>query len=767
MMDELKYLGKAIPRLDALEKATGKIKYMTDLYFPNMLYGKVLRSKYPHARILKIDTSKAESLEGVISVVTHKDVPGVNGFGIVIPDMPVLCADKVRYIGDAVAAVAAESEEIAEKALSLIEVDYEPLPVVSDPEEALKEGSPKVHDEGNIHLHTEIKRGNLEEAFKEADLIIENVYYTGRQEHAFLETEGGVALVDDEENLVIYVGSQYPQRDQLQLARCLSLNPKKIHVISYPVGGAFGGKDELTIQPILGLLAIKSKRPVKMHLSREESMISYWKRHPFKMYYKTGVKKDGTIIAQEIKIIQDKGAYSSLGGPVLNLAVEHACGPYRVDNVHIDGYAVFTNNGIAGAFRGFGVPQVTFAIETQIDIISEKLGIDPIEIRKKNALRKGDISPIGNKLTTSVGTIKVLEEIEKCEIWQKRKELKSYHDSKRPWLKRGVGIALTYQGTGLGVGIPDYGGALLSLNSDGTFSVRIGTVDYGQGILTSYAQIVAETLKIDISKVKVILGDSFLTADSGPTSASRGVYAGGKAAIIACEKMIKELKRKASEILGVEENLLDFKDGFIFSKEFPEKQVSTEDIALRYERENGKLPETEGYFLIPTAELKIENAFGLPHHIYAFSAHVALVEVNTLTGEVTVIKGAEAVDGGVVLNKQGYEAQVEGGFVMGMGYSLMEEMFIENGIFKNPNFSTYIIPCIKDVPKEIQTIPVINEEDTGPFRAKGIAETVMVATAPAITNAIHDAIGIRVYKLPAIGELIYKAIKEKQNEKNN
>lgn len=757
---EERYIGKPIPRIDALEKATGKIKYMSDLSFPNMAFGKVLRAKYPHAKILKIDTSKAEALPGVITVITHKDVPGVNGFGIVVPDMPVLCKDKVRYIGDAVAAVAAETEEIAEKAIKLIDVEYEPLPVVDDPEEAMKEDAPKIHEEGNIHLHTEITRGDVESAFKEADLIIEETFFTGRQDHTPLETEGGVAFVDEEGNLNVYVGSQYPQRDQLQLARCLNWNPKKIRVVSYPVGGAFGRKDELSIQPILALLAIKAKRPVKMTLSREESIIAYWKRHPFKMHYKVAFKKDGTLLGVDAYLVEDKGAYSSLGGPVLNLAVEHACGPYRVDNVHVDGYAVFTNNGIAGAFRGFGAPQTAFAIETIMDIASRKLGIDPIELRKKNALRKGDRTSIGNVLTTSVGTELVLDGIKESNIWKNRVALKK--ESPKPWLKRGVGMALTYQGTGLGVGIPDYGGAILNMNEDGGFTVRIGTVDYGQGIGTSYAQIVAEAMNCPIEKVKVILGDSFLTADSGPTSASRGVYTGGKAAVIASDKMKEVLKSKASELLHTDPEKLSFDFGYIVDRETGNK-VSYEELAKAF-KESGNLPETEGYFLVPTADIKLENAFGLPHHIFAFSAHAAYVEVNTLTGEVSVIEGAEAVDGGVIINRQGYEAQVEGGFVMGMGYGLMEHVIIENGIVKNPNFSTYIIPTIKDAPRRIEAIPVINPEDTGPFRSKGIAETVMVATAPAITNAIYDATGARIFRIPATPEVVYFAIKESQNE---
>ncbi len=759
-MNNMKYVGKETPRIDALPKATGTIKYMSDLVFPEMLYARILRSKYPHAKILKIDSSKAKALPGVVAVVTHEDVPGVNGFGIVVPDMPVLCKDKVRYIGDTVAAVAAESEEIAERALSLIDVEYEPLPLVEDPEKALLENSPKVHENGNIHLHTEIKRGDPSEALKKADLLVEHTFYTGRQEHAFLETEGGVAFIGADGNLNVYAGSQYPQRDQLQLARCLSINPRKIRVVSYPVGGAFGGKDELTIQPIIGLLALKTKRPVKITLSREESIISYWKRHPYILKYKVGFKKDGTLVVVDATLIEDKGAYSSLGGPVLNLAVEHACGPYRVDNVHIDGYAVFTNNGVAGACRGFGAPQTSFAIETIFDIAAEKLGIDPIALRKKNALRNGDLTPIGNKLTTSIGTIKVLESIEKSALWKNRNKLK-LADPKKQWLKRGVGIALTYQGTGLGVGLPDYGGAILSMDEDGGFTVGVGTVDYGQGIGTSYAQFVAETMHCPIEKIKVILGDSLLSADSGPTSASRGVYTGGKASVIAASKMKEELLSKASRVMSLPCESLEFGNECLLEKNKPNHYISFKSLADKFIEEENKLPMTEGYFLVPTAEIKIEKAEGLPHHIFAFSAHLAYVEVNTLTGEVRVIEGAEAVDGGVVVNRQGYEAQVEGGFVMGMGYGLMEDLIIKNGIVKNPNFSTYIIPSIKDAPYNIETIPVVNPEDTGPFCAKGIAETVMVATAPAITNAIHDAVGVRLFKIPATPEAVYMAMKRK------
>lgn len=763
--EDFKYIGKSVPRIDAADKASGKIKYMSDLNFPGMLFGKILRAKYPHALIKKIDTSQAKALPGVVAVVTWEDVPGLNGFGIVTPDQPVLCKDKVRYIGDAVAAIAAETKELAEKALTLIDVEYEPLPVVDDPIKAIQSDSPKVHDDGNIHLHTKVVRGDVGKAFEEADLVIEHIYCTGEQEHAFLEMETGIARIEEDDILTIYAGSQYPQRDQMQLSRCLALNPCKIRVVSYPVGGAFGGKDELTIQPILGLLVLKTKRPVKMVMTREESVISYWKRHPMIMKYKTGVKKDGTLVANKVTIYADTGAYASLGGPVVNLAIEHACGPYKLSNVDIEGYCIYTNNGVSGAFRGFGVPETAFAIETQMDIMAEKLGINPIELRKKNALQKGDIAPVGNKLTTSVGTVAVLDGISKTKLWKEREKY-LVKNTKKPWIKRGFGFALTYQGTGLGVGLPDYGGAILRFCENGGFEVGVGLVDYGQGIGTSYAQIAAEMMKCPIDKIKVVLGDTALTADSGPTSASRGLYLGGKATIIAAEKMMTVLKEKTSEMLKVSVDNLDAENGYICMKNQPEKKISYEEIAAQFMKETDHLPETEGYFLMPLADMKVENAFGLPHHIFAFSAHLALVEVNTLTGQTKVLKGAEVIDAGDVINRQGLEAQSEGGFVMGMGYGLFENMIIEKGIFKTTNFSTYIIPSAEDIPSDIETVTVTDPEETGPYRAKGVAETVMCATAPAITNAIYNAVGVRIFKLPATSELVYTLL-EKNEEKCN
>ena len=432
-MDDIRF--EQIARVDAQGKACGTTAYMSDLSFPGMLYAWFVRSKYPHALIKSIDVSKAMALDGVVTVLTASDVTGFNGFGIVTPDMPVICSDTVRYMGDTVALVAATTERIAEQAAALVDVEYEVLPVVDDPIEALKPDAPKVHDKGNVCLHTLITKGDVEQGLREADVVIEHEYRTPRQAHTPLETESGVAVPEADGSLSMYAGSQYAFRDQLQIARILGMNPRMIHVYSNPVGGGFGGKDELTIQGGIALLAMKTGKPVKVFLSREESLVSGWKRHPFIVRMKTGFKSDGTMLANDVVCYEDKGAYTSLGGPVLNLALEHASSLYRVPNTRHEGWAVFTNNGICGAFRGFGVPQVLFALESNMDEAAEKLGLDPVTIRRRNVLHQGEVSPIGHTLRTGVSMDLVLDAIEKSDLWQHREE---YKKTDRPWLRRGV-----------------------------------------------------------------------------------------------------------------------------------------------------------------------------------------------------------------------------------------------------------------------------------------------------------------------------------------
>lgn len=756
-----RWIGKKIKQVLSEEKVKGKIKFPSDIYFENMIWGKVLRSKYPHALIKKIDTSKAEKYPGVVKVLTYKDIPGLNGFGIVVQDQPVLCFNKVRYLGDAIALVAAETKEIAEKALELIEVEYEPLPVVDDPLKAIEESSPKVHESGNIHLHTVIKKGDIEKGFKEADLIIENEYRTGRQEHAYLEPENGVAFYDEEEDTITVIcGGQYPFRDQIQIARVLAFDPRKIRVINEPMGGGFGGKDEITTQIHLALLAYHTKRPVKMEISREESIVFSWKRHPMILKYKTGVKKDGTLVANEVYIYADTGSYASLGGPVVNLAIEHSCGPYRVPNTHIEGFCIYTNNGVSGAFRGFGVNQVTFAMESQIDEIAKKLQIDPVELRRKNILKRGDLTGIGSVIETSIGLNKILDEIEKHPLYKEREKIKLIS---KKYKKLGVGIAISYQGTGLGVGLPDYGAAIIEMRRDGGFNIYTGSVEIGQGTKTTLKIIALESLKVkDENKVFIITGDTSISPDSGTTTASGATHRSGRAIKIASEKILKILKREVSEIFNISENNIYVEEETFYDKDGREL-INYEKLGeILYEKR--RLPKAEGHFNFPTSKTKIEGAFGLPHYIFSFSGSIALVEVNTLTGKVNLVKGVNLIDGGRVINKIGFEGQSEGGLVMGMGYALMEDVIIKNGEFLTKNYSTYLIPTSLDAPPDIETIPIESIEELGPYGSKGIGETTMVPIAPAITNAIFDATKVRIKQIPATPERVFFKLREKEKE---
>ena len=754
-IEKEKWIGKKVTQVLSKEKVTGKIKYPSDQYSENLIWGKVLRSKYPHALIKKIDISKALKLNGVVAVLTYKDIPGLNGFGIAIQDQPVLCYDKVRYIGDAVALVACETKELLDKAIDLIEVDYEPLPVVEDPLKALEKDSPKVHENGNIHLHTKIDKGDIEKGFKEADLIIENEYRTGRQEHAYLETESGFAFYDEDEDLLtIFCGGQYPFRDQIQIARVLAIDPRKIRVIDEPMGGGFGGKDEITTQIHLALLAYHTKRPVKMEIERDESIVFSWKKHPMILRYKTGVKKDGTLTSNEIYIYADTGAYASLGGPIVNLAVEHSCGPYRVPNTHIEGFCIYTNNGVSGAFRGFEVNQVTFAMESQMDEIAEKLNMDPVFLRRKNILKKGDETGIGSKIETSIGLKKILDEIEKHPLYKDREKIK-IDNSK--YKKYGVGIAISYQGTGLGVGLPDYGACWIEMRRDGGFNVYSGSVEIGQQMKTTLKLIALEALKIsDEDKVFIITGDTSITPDCGTTTASGATYRSRRAIEIASKKMIDILKKEVNEIFNIPTDEIKIEDG-IFKNLNDEKITTYEDLAeILYDKR--RLPKTEGHFNFPTSKTKIPGAFGLPHYIFSFSGAIALVEVNILTGKTNLIKAVNLIDGGRVINKIGFEGQSEGGIVMGMGYALMEDVIIKNGEFLVKNFSTYLIPTSMDSPYQIETIPIESFEELGPYGSKGIGETTMVPIAPAITNAIFNATGKRIKQTPATPERVFFAL---------
>ncbi|MGA8903484.1 MAG: molybdopterin cofactor-binding domain-containing protein [Candidatus Bathyarchaeia archaeon] len=754
---KLEWVGKSVVRKDGAGKVTGETKFFSDMSFPNMLFAKAARSRYPHARIKGINTKKAEAIPGVVAVLTHKDVPGVNGFGIVVPDQPVLCHDKVRYLGDAVAVIAAETMEAAERAAQLVEVEYEPLPVVSDPVEAMKPDAPKVHEKGNIQRHATVRVGDVEKAFSEAAVVVENTYRTGRQMHMFLEIEAGVGMLDEEGSIVLYVGGQSPYRDQMQVSRALGIKPEQVRVISTPVGGAFGGKEENTVQIHLAMLALKTKRPVTMVWTREESGITGIKRHPMIVTMKTAADRGGRIVANQVRIVADTGAYASLGPTVLDVAIENSCGPYRIPNIDIDAYLVYTNNGVAGAFRGFGAPQVNFAVESNLDIIAEKLGMDRFEIRKKNILREGDIGPFGYKLLGSIGIYETLQKAERSDVWRNRERYKSTPSA--PWCKRGIAVTTAVKGFGFGA-LPDFGAASIQITPTGKFVVGISCPEIGQGAVTAYSQIAAEALHCDISDVYIASADTLLAPDTGSSSASMALVRGGNAILAAAPKMNDLLLETAAKMFGERKEEPRFKGSHVVSIKNPKKSATYAEIAQYMHRTSSETKVVAG-FNVPRVDKPVKGSLEIPHLSYMYASAVALVEVNTLTGATKVLKFFLSTDSGKIINPQSYTGQCEGAIVQGLGFALTEETQIENGIVRTNNFTTYIIPTICDIP-EIEVDPVETYEKIGPFGAKGLGEIGIIPVGSVVANALYDATGARVFTLPATPERIYKAIREKK-----
>lgn len=754
---KLEWVGKSVVRKDGIGKVSGETKFFSDMAFPKMLFAKAARSSYPHALIKGINTKKAEAAPGVVAVLTYKDVPGANEFGIVVPDQPVLCQDKVRYLGDAVAVIAAETLEAAERAAQLVEVDYEPLPVVSDPVEAMKPGAPKVHEKGNIQRHATIRVGDVEKAFREAAVVVENTYRTGRQMHMFLELEAGVGMLDDEGNIVLYVGGQSPYRDQMQVSRALGIKPEHVRVISTPVGGAFGGKEENTVQIHLAMLAMKTKRAVKMVWTREESGVTGIKRHPMTITMKTAVDRDGRFVANQVRIIADTGAYASLGPTVLDVAIENSCGPYRVPNIDIDAYLVYTNNGVAGAFRGFGAPQVNFALESNLDIIAEKLGIDRLEIRKKNVIREGDIGSFGYKLRGSVGIYETLQKAERSELWRNRERYKS--NPSAPWCRRGVAVTTAVKGFGFGA-LPDFAAASIQITPTGKFVVGISCPEIGQGAITAYSQIAAEALHCDISDVYIASADSLLAPDTGTSSASMALVRGGNAILAAAPRMSNLLLDTAAKIIGERKEELRFNGSEVVSIRNPKKSATLAEIAQCMHRIGSETKVIAG-FNVPRVDTPVKGSIEIPHWSYMYASAVALVEVNSMTGATKVLKFFLSTDSGKIINPQSYTGQCEGAIVQGLGFALTEDTQIVNGVVRTNNFTTYIIPTICDIP-EIEVDPVETYEKIGPFGAKGLGEIGIIPVGSVVANAVYDATGARVFTLPATPERVYEAIREKK-----
>ncbi|MBP7687443.1 MAG: molybdopterin-dependent oxidoreductase [Thermoflexales bacterium] len=737
-------VGEALPRADAVAKVTGAAIYTDDVVFGDMLWGATLRANIPHALIKKIDTSKAKALPGVHAVLTHEDVPGRKNHGLVTIDWPVLCYDKVRYVGDAIAIVAADDLDTAKEALKLIEVEYEPLPIVDSAEYAHQPDAPKVHEKGNLLKHIKVTKGDIDEGFAQSDVIIERTYHTASTEHAFLEPECAVGRMTDDGRYEIYVGSQISYQDREQVAYSLGVPESQVRIIGTLIGGGFGGKEDIMGQIHVALLAKVTGRPVKMLYTRHESLIVHPKRHATKITVKMGAKKDGRLVAAKAELYGDTGAYASLGEKVLTRATTHANGPYDVPYAKSDCFAMYTNNVPAGAFRGFGVTQSAYAVEMTMDELAEQLGVDRIELRKMNALHVGSRTNTNQLLTESVGLDECIDKVVPHMIMP---DEPVPANKKRAW-----GIAVGYKNTGLGGGANDCAGAEIEVYHDGTTEIRTSSAEIGQGLPGVMAAVVAEELGLPITQVKVLLSDTDLTPNGGPTTASRQTYVSGNAAKHAAIQMREVMAEVASEHLDAPPDQLKFHNQRV---EANGKSASFAEVVGWMEAEGRS---TKLLYEYTAPETKPLGQGGDMHVAFSYAAHAALVEVDTETGQVKVLKVVAAHDIGRAINPLALEGQIEGGIVMGIGNALTEEFPHDKGVPWAQWLARYKMPSIKHAP-EIKSFIVEHEISTGPFGAKGVGEISSIPITPAITNAIYNAVGVRIRRLPVDQDTLLMAMK--------
>jgi xanthine dehydrogenase D subunit/xanthine dehydrogenase C subunit len=737
-------------RPDIRAKVEARLAYMTDERRKGMLVGRILRAGVAHARIVSIDTCAAEKLPGVIAVVTHRDIAGDNAFGIVIQDQPALCHDRVRHRGDPVAAVAAIDAETAERALALIRVEYEALPVVTSAEAALADDAPRLHAGGNLQCHLIYARGDVARGFAEAAHIVEDSYVTPRQMHGFMETEGGYAEVDADGRLSMHVGGQHGSRDRLQLSPILGLPEDAIRVVTSPTGGAFGGKDELTVQPALALLALKSGRPVRLQLSRAESVLAGQKRNPMTIRMKTACDAEGRLLAQEVDVLADAGAYASLGPGVLETALEHAAGPYVVDNVHTEGRLAYTNNGVCGAFRGFGANQMTYAIECQMDRLGALAGLDPVEIRARNLRVAGSPGYLGQVVAKSERIADMLAAADASPLWSMPQGVAADGE----WIV-GTGMALNYQGNGLGSLVPDPAGGRLALTADGFIEGAYGLDEMGQGLGALIKATLAAELGCSRDDVRPLTGDTRFAPESGSTTASRGTSVVWGAAKMAGPEFSAEMRKAAGHILGREADTLVLAPGGL-----AERGSNSGDILITYRVLAAALvPEALPSVTVAYDFPKNDYSAGNARFLFAFGAALARVGISRVTGEVRVLDLHQHTAAGPVMDVAAYLGQIEGGAVQGLGFTLMEDAPMRDGAYLTTNLDTYMLPGIADAPARMSVFALEDLDADDELGPRGSGELGIGAITPAIANAVAAAIGSWPVRTPFLPEDILDRLK--------
>ncbi len=718
-------VGKSLPRIDARGKVTGETLYSGDLTMTGMLHMKILFAERPHARVKSIYTGNAQGAPGVMAVYTAKDVP-VNEYGLQIPDQPVLCGpgakkpytDIVRFVGDQVAVVVARTEVQADAALKLIQVEYEDLPILADPVAAMRPDAPILHpDRGNSNecVHYKIRKGDVDEAFAKASVIVEGEYHTPVQEHAYLQPEAGLAYMDKDGHVTIESGGQWTHADRETIAHALGLPDEMIRVIYPAIGGAFGGREDLSVQIVLALAAWKLQQPVKIVWSRRESMIGHGKRHAVTIYAKWGATKDGKLIAAENELIGDGGAYMYTSNKVLGNAAITSTGPYFIPNAKIDVYGVYTNNVPGAAFRGFGAPQALFMAEQQMNKLAEKLGMDPVEFRLMNALRDGDTMGVGTPAPIPVSVVQCIEAARDKFKWKKTKK-----KTDKPHLVRGHGFAAGFKNVGFSFGYQENCWAKVEIHGNGKMEKAIvhhAGAEVGQGTHTVMIQMAAQVLGISEEKIELRTSDSATQGNPGSASASRLTFMAGNSIKGAAEAALNKWNKEERPAIA------EFK-----------------------------------YLAPRTTPFDKETGYSTPNFSYAYVAQAAEVEVDTETGHIRVIRITSANDVGKAINPDLVIGQIEGAVVQAHGYTVLEDYKTKDGRVLTDQLSTYLIPTIWDIPESVESVLVEVPDPNGPWGARGVGELPLLTVAPAIAAAIHDATGIWIDEFPFTPECVLRAL---------
>ncbi len=754
-------VGSRIKRIDGKAKVMATATYTEDIRLPNALYVLPVFAGIPHAKVTNIDTSAMCSLPGVHEVLTWRDVPGELCFGAIRQDQPLLVKDRIRCVGDPIVVVVSEHKYTEKELRERISLTYEDLPPLFDPEEALKPDAIQIHASypNNISATHKVIKGNAVAELKRCKHVIERSYGTQLVEHAYLELESVFARSDNNGGVVLVGSFQNPFTARKSIARVLGLTLAQVRIIQPEIGGSFGGKDD--VMHYLGgwcaLAALKTGRPARCQLTREQSLLHSYKRHPYKMFYRAGFNDEGRVHAMEIKIIADSGAYTSKTPTATWRSAVHAAGPYDIEHVHISLTAAYTNNPYTGSMRGFGSPQITFAYESLMDEIAVELGKDPFRIRKINALKNGGKTATGQYLKGhQVSLNEVLDKAAKAsEYFKKEKEYRRDNSNNFNHIKKGIGIGVSYRGVSLGAEGVDAAGCIVEVQSDGSVTVTTGLSEMGQGLKTIVVQIVADELGIGVERIKYIPLDTSLAPDSGPTVASRGTLVAGNAALAAATK----LKRIIGEVVhqyidGTTSGELIFVNNCIYRKgSSPDKGVSF-DTAIKLAYAKGLPLLASGWFSAPPITWDDELGQGAPFFSYTYGCQIAEVEVDELTGKVNVKKVTACHDVGRAINPDGTVGQIIGGVTMGVGYALLEDIGLVEGKIANKNLDRYLIPTSLDVPT-VEVLLVENFDPDGPMGAKGIGEPATEVTAAAIANAVYAATGRRMRCLPLDLETVF------------